>query len=60
MFQLSIVPVMLDVVVIIFPSIAVLTTNGNFGVVPQLHSVSDTITQCVAVSLQTTETCPFL
>ena len=54
MFQLSSVPVMSFAAVISFSIIALLTANGNFLVVPLLHSVSDIITQGVAVLLPTT------
>jgi len=40
MFQLTIVPVLWDVVVIFWSSIVLLTLNGNFWVVP-LYSESD-------------------
>jgi len=39
---------------IFFSSTALLIANGNFLVVPLLHSVSDIISQCVAVRLATT------
>jgi hypothetical protein len=51
---MSSVPVMSDEAVIFFSSTALLTANGNFLVVPLLHSVSDIITQGVAVLLATT------
>ena len=60
MFQLSSVSLMSAVVVILFSSTSVFTANGNFSVVPQLHSVSDKITQCVAIRLATTATFAFL
>jgi len=41
MFQLIIVPVLSDVIVIFLSSIVVLTPNGKFWVVPLLHSLSD-------------------
>jgi len=41
MFQLIIVPVLSNVIVIFFSSIVVLTPNGKFWVVPLLHSLSD-------------------
>jgi hypothetical protein len=41
MFQLTSVPVLLDVVVILLSLFVVLTPNGNCWVVPLLHSVSD-------------------
>jgi hypothetical protein len=41
MFQLRSVPVLSDVVVTFLRSITVLTPNGNFWIVPLLHSVSD-------------------
>jgi hypothetical protein len=41
MFQLIIVPVLSDVIVIFFSSIVVVRPNGTFWVVPLLHSVSD-------------------
>jgi len=59
-FQLSCVSVMSAVAVILFSSTSVLTANGNFPVVPLLHSVSDKTTQCVAVRLATTATFAFL
>ena len=49
-----------DVVVIFFSSTAVLTQNGNFSVLPLLHSVSDIISQFVAVLLATTAPSTFL
>jgi len=45
---------MSNVVVIFFSSTAVLTANGNFSVVPLLHSASHIIPQSVAVLLTTT------
>jgi len=51
---------MSDVVFIFFSSTAVLTANGNFLVVPLLHSLSDIITQCVAKLLATTVPLTFL
>ena len=59
-FQLSSVSVMSAVVVIRFSSTSLLTANGNFSVVPLLHSVSDKTTQCVAVRLVTIATFAFL
>ena len=53
-------PAILDVVVIYFSSTAVLTANGNVSFVPLLHSVSDTISQCVAVLLEITAPFTFL
>ena len=40
-FQLRSVPVLSDVVVTFLSSIIILTPNGNFWVVPLLHSLSD-------------------
>ena len=60
MFQLSSASVMSAVVFILFSSTSVLTANGSFSVVPLLHSVSDKITQCVAVRRVNTATFAFL
>jgi hypothetical protein len=43
MFQITSVMVLLDVAVIFFRSIVVLTPNGNVWTVPLLQSVSDII-----------------
>jgi hypothetical protein len=54
MFQLIIVPVLSDVIVIFFSPIVVLTPNGKFWVVPLLHSLSD-IKKMTVVSNQMME-----
>jgi hypothetical protein len=41
MFELTSVPVLSDVFVTFFSSVIVLTANGNFWIVPLLHSASD-------------------
>lgn len=43
MFQITNVPVLLDVAVTFFRSVVVLTANDNFCTVSLLHSVSDII-----------------
>ena len=50
MFPLTSVPVLLGVIDIVFSSIVVITPNGNFWNLPQLHSVKDMLnaTQDVA------------
>ena len=52
MFQLSSVPVMSDLVVILLRSIVVLTPNDNFWAMPLLNSVSDMILLCRLYILQ--------
>jgi len=41
MFQLTSVPVLSDLVVILFNTILILIPNGNFLIVPSSHFVSD-------------------
>jgi len=60
LFQLSVAPLKSDVVVIFFGSTAILTEDGQFFVVPMLHSVGDIISQGVAVLLATKARFTFL
>jgi len=57
MFQLTSVPVSLDVVIFL-SSVVILTPNGNFWVMPLLHSVSvicDPDLNCVFILMSVTK-----
>jgi len=49
MFQLRSAPVLSDVAVTFVSSIIALNPNGNFGILPLLHSVSDIVATYQAI-----------